>query len=149
MEDESAVWQKKPDAPITQISKARHKKAGAGSQLDALKKCASLAADEIIDMLSDKKQFCRHVYQEKSSGSVSEIMLETRNIRHLRDAIAAIRELADIIRGLNGLLPPEAENEIAIQLKKLQLEEKKLTRPEAQDTETGVVLLPAPEDGHA
>ena len=148
MQDETALRQK-PDAPITRINKARTKKNASGGPMEELKKCASLVSDEIMDMLSDKKQFTRHIYQEKSTGQITEAALETRNVKHMREVIAAIRELADVMRSLYGLLSPEAESELNVQIKKLSIEEKKLLPPEKESAETGVVLLPEPEDDHA
>lgn len=148
MEDESAVRQR-PDAPITKIGKVRSKKQPACGSVEALKKCTELISNAIIDMLSDEKQFSRHVYQEKTSGTVSEIELETRNVKHLRDVIQAVRELTDIARSLHGLLSPEAESELNVQIRKLAIEEKKLKPDEKTDSQTGVVILPEPENIHA
>ena len=125
------------------------KKLSPNAQMDALKKCADMAADEIMDMLKDKNQFTRHVFQEKSSGAVTEVELKTRNVRHLRDVIQAIKELADVVRGLYGQLSPEAEQELDVQRKKLEIEAKKIAPPDKAGTETGVVLLPAPEETNA
>jgi len=149
VEEEKKVWQDEMDAPITRIRPVKAKKLSSSIQMEALKKCADLAADEIMDMLKDKNQFMRHVFQEKSSGAVGEVELKTRNVKHLRDVILAIRELSDVVRGLYGLLPPEAESERSVQLKKLEIEEKKLSPPEKDNSETGVVILPAPDDANA
>ncbi|MBR3929269.1 MAG: hypothetical protein IKJ65_09735 [Clostridia bacterium] len=148
MEEEKTVWQD-ADAKITRIKSVKGKKLSPSTQMDALKKCADMAADEIMDMLKDENQFTRHVFQEKSSGTVTEIELKTRNIRHLRDVIQAIKELADVVRSLNGLLSPDAEREMSVQLKKLELEARKIAPPDKDGAETGVVLLPAPEEEHA
>ena len=148
MEEEKNVW-RDVDAKITRIKSVKGKKLSPNTQMDALKKCAGLAADEIMDMLKDKDQFARHVFQEKSSGTVNEVELKTRNVKHLRDVIQAIRELSDVIRALYGLLSPEAEREMSVQLKKLEIEEKKIAPPDKTGAETGVVLLPAPEENHA
>lgn len=149
MEEKKNGWQDGADAPITRIKPGKGKKPSSASQMEALKKCAEMAADEIIDMLKDKSQFMRHVFQEKSSGEIREAELKTRNVRHLRDVISAIRELTDVVRGLYGLLPPEAESERCMTLKKLEIEEKKIAPPDKPGQETGVVLLPQPEDGNA
>ena len=149
MEEEKKDWTDTCDAPITRIRPVKTKRLSSSAQMEALKKCADLAADEIMDMLKDKNQFMRHVFQEKSSGAVGEVELKTRNVKHLRDVILAIRELSDVIRGLYGILPPEAESERSMQLKKLEIEEKKLLPPEKDHQDTGVVILPAPEEIHA
>lgn len=149
MEEEKTVWQGGGDAPITRIRSAKGKKLSCGGQMEALKKCTDMAADEIMDMLKDKSQFSRHVFQEKSSGAVSEVELKTRNVKHLRDVILAIRELTDVIRGLYGLLPPETECEMNMQRKKLEIEERKIVSADRTGQETGVVILPAPEEGNA
>ena len=146
MEEEKKDWTDTCDTPITRIRPVKSKKLSASAQMEALKKCADLAADEIMDMLKDKNQFTRHVFLEKSSGVVSEVELNTKNVKHLRDVILAIRELSDVVRGLYGLLPPEAESERLVQLKKLEIEEKKLSPPDKEHQETGVVILPAPEE---
>lgn len=112
----------------------------ADDPLASLKQAARLAAEAICEMMADENQFCRHVYTDKSSGAVEEVLLQTRNIKHLRETIGAIRELTDAVRGLNGQLSPEAQRTLDIQLEKLRLDEKKLTQPE--QGETGVVLLP-------
>ncbi len=148
MEKEKDVWQD-VEAKITRIKSAKGKKLSPDVQMDALKKCADLAADEIMDMLKDKDQFTRHVFQEKSSGMIAEVELKTRNVRHLRDVIQAIRELSDVVRALYGILPPEAEREMEVQLKKLEIEAKKIAPPEKTGAETGVVYLPAPEETNA
>lgn len=148
MEKEKNVWQD-VETKITRIKSAKAKKLSPDTQMDALKKCADLAADEIMDMLKDKEQFTRHVFQEKSSGTISEVELKTRNIRHLRDVIQAIKELSDVVRALYGILPPEAEREMEVQLKKLEIEAKKIAPPDKTGAETGVVYLPAPEETNA
>ena len=148
MEEEKNIL-RDMDAKITRIKSVKGKKSSPGAQMDALKKCADMAADEIMDMLKDKNQFTRHVFQEKSSGVITEAELKTRNVRHLRDVIQAIKELADVIRGLYGFLSPEAEREIDVQLKKLEIEAKKIAPPDKSGLETGVVLLPAPEETNA
>lgn len=149
MEEEKKVWQDGADAPITRIRPVKAKKLSANTQMEALKKCAELAADEIMDMLGDKDQFTRHVFQDKTSGAACEAQLKTRNVKHLRDVISALRELSDVVRGLYGILPPEAESERGLQLKKLEIEEKKIAPSDQAKAETGVVLLPAPEAGDA
>lgn len=148
MEEEKNVWQDMEEK-ITRIKSVKGRKLSANMQMDALKKCADLVADEIMDMLKDKEQFMRHVFQEKSSGMVSEVELKTRNIRHLRDVILAIRELSDVVRSLYGILPPETEREMEMQLRKLEIEAKKMAPGEKAGAETGVVLLPQPEDTNA
>ena len=148
MEEEKNVWQD-AEAKITRIKSVKGRKLSGSTQMDALKKCVDLAADEIMDMLKDRDQFTRHVFQEKSSGMLSEVELKTRNIRHLRDVIQAIRELSDVVRSLYGILPPEAEKEMEVQLKKLEIEAKKIAPPERDAAETGVVLLPNPEETNA
>ena len=148
MDEEKNVWQE-TEAKITRIKSVKGRKLSGNTQMDALKKCVDLAADEIMDMLKDRDQFTRHVFQEKSSGMLSEVELKTRNIRHLRDVIQAIRELSDVVRSLYGILPPEAEKEMEVQLKKLEIEAKKIAPPERDTAETGVVLLPNPEETNA
>ena len=148
MEEENKAWQDM-EAKITRIKSAKGRKLSPNAQMDALKKCADLAADEIMDMLKDRDQFSRHVFQEKSSGAISEVELKTRNVRHLRDVIQAIRELSDVVRALYGILTPETEREMEVQLKKLEIEARKIAPPEKGAGETGVVLLPQPEETNA
>jgi len=148
VEEEKEVWQDM-EAKITRIKSVKGRKLSPNTQMDALKKCVDLAADEIMDMLKDKDQFARHVFQEKSSGIISEVELKTRNVRHLRDVIQAIRELSEVVRSLYGILPPEAEKEMEVQLRKLEIEAKKIAPPEKDGRETGVVLLPRPEGSDA
>lgn len=148
MEEEKNVW-RDVNANITRIKSVKGKKLTPGTQMDALKKCADMAADEIMDMLKDKDQFTRHVFQEKSSGAFSETALKTINVRHLRDVIQAIRELTNVVRDLYGLLPPEAESDREVQMKKLEIEEKKSAACDKPGAETGVVLLPAPDQSNA
>lgn len=148
MEKEKNVWQD-AEAKITRIKSVKGRKVSSGAQMDALRKCADLAICEIMDMLKDGDQFTRHVFQEKSSGMVSKVELKTRNVKHLRDVIQAIRELLDVVRALYGILPPEAEREMEVQLKKLEIEAKKIAPPEKTGAETGVVYLPAPEETNA
>ncbi len=148
MEEEKNVWQG-ADAKITRIRSVKGKKLSSNGQMEALKKCADMAADEIMNMLKDEAQFTRHIFQDKASGCVCEAELKTRNVRHLRDVISAIRELSDVIRSLYGLLPPEAASEKEMQMKKLEIELKKIVPPDKSGSETGVVLLPAPEETNA
>lgn len=99
-------------------------------------------------MLEDEYQFQRHVYAEKADGSLSEKVLDIRNVRQLRETIAAIRDLTDAVRALCGELAPEQRTAMEMQLRKLQLEEKKLESG-AERGETGVVLLPDTETNDA
>ena len=148
VEEEKSIWQDM-ETKITRIKSVKSRKLSPNTQMDALKKCADLVADEIMFMLKDKDQFMRHVFQEKSTGAISEVELKTRNIRHLRDVIQAIRELSDVVRSLYGILPPETEREMEMQLRKLEIEAKKVAPPEKTGAETGVVLLPQPEEANA
>lgn len=147
MEDEkgSGLGRAKPSLTAIRGAKSQKNRA-AESRLDILKSAAQLAAEEIVTMLSDDMQFRRHLYAEKGSGEIMETTLSTRNVKQLRETIAAIRDLADTMRSLYGLLSPEAQTGLDVQMKKLLLDEKKLTQAETPAAETGVVLLPVPED---
>lgn len=129
--------------------KKRARGKAADDSFAALKRAAGLAADVLCEMMTDENQFCRYTYADKSSGAMMEVLLNTRNIKHLRETIGAIRELTETMRGLNGMISPEAQKTLEVQLEKLRLEEKKLTAAE-NTGETGVVLLPeAEEEEHA
>lgn len=117
-----------------------------GDRLSALKRAAELAAEAIVDMMADESQFCRHTYADKSSGAIMETTLESRNVKQIRETIQAIRDLADTVRSLNGLLSPEQQSELDVQMAKIRMEERKLSSDGAQN-ETGVVLLPEPDGG--
>lgn len=147
MEDEKTGSVRAAKVPLTSIRGTKSAKGrAADSKLETLKNAAQLAAEEIVSMLSDDMQFRRHLYAEKGTGEIMETTLSTRNVKQLRETIAAIRDLADTVRSLYGLLPPEAQSGLDIQMKKLLLDEKKLVQAESSGGETGVVLLPAPED---
>ena len=96
-------------------------------------------------MLADERQLCVYTYTDKTSGATAEAMLEARNLARLRESIGAIRDLAAVIRSLNGQLSPEEQSAADVQMAKIRLEEKKLAG-EADRSETGVVLLPEAED---
>ena len=147
MEDEKTGSVRASKPSLTSIRGTKSAKGRtADSKLETLKNAAQLAAEEIVSMLSDDMQFRRHLYAEKGTGEIMETTLSTRNVKQLRETIAAIRDLADTVRSLYGLLPPEAQSGLDIQMKKLLLDEKKLVQAESSGGETGVVLLPAPED---
>lgn len=112
-----------------------------------LKQAAEMACEAMIELMADDKQFCRHAYQDKATGEIMEATLSLRNVKQMREAIQAIRDLTDAIRSLYGMLPPDAERELEVQLKKLEMEEKKLSQNvKGERNDTGVVILPAPED---
>lgn len=152
MEEEKSAWLTETNRPLTSISGARStrrtQKNTKDSHFEKLKRAAGMAADQLICMLSDDMQFRRHLFQEKSTGEISETVLESRNIKHLRETISAIRDLADTVRDLYGLLPPDAESSLKLQIKKLELDEKKLSGAQ-EASESGVVLLPLPDESKA
>ena len=125
--------------------RARTARARADDPFMPLRHAAQMAADVISDMMADEGQFCRHTYADKQSGAVTEVRLETRNVKHLRETIGAIRELTDVVRSLSGVLSPEAQSALNVQLEKLRLDEKKLMNAGESASETGVVLLPEGE----
>lgn len=122
----------------------RRRKRTCEESLQPLRRAAELTAEALLRMLEDECQFQRHVYAEKADGSLTEKVLEIRNIRQLRETIAAIRDLTDAVRALNGELAPEQRTAMEMQLRKLQLEERKL-ESDGEKGETGVVLLPGTE----
>ncbi len=126
----------------------RRRKKTCEENLQLLRQAAELASEALLRMLEDEKQFQRHVYTEKADGSLTETVLDIRNIRQLRETIAAIRDLTDAVRGLSGELAPEQRTAMEVQMRKLQLEEKKL-EGDADRGETGVVLLPDAETDDA
>ncbi len=126
----------------------RRRKRTCEENLQPLRQAADLAAEALLRMLEDEYQFQRHVYAEKADGSLSEKVLDIRNVRQLRETIAAIRDLTDAVRALCGELAPEQRTAMEMQLRKLQLEEKKLESG-AERGETGVVLLPDTETNDA
>lgn len=126
----------------------RRRKKTCEEKLRPLGQAADLAAEALVRMLEDEFQFQRHIYTEKADGSVSERVLDIRNVRQLRETIAAIRDLTDAVRALSGELTPEQQTAMEVQMRKLRLEEKKLEGGEER-CETGVVLLPDAETDDA
>lgn len=126
----------------------RRRKRTCEESLQPLRQATELASEALLRMLEDEYQFQRHVYTEKADGSLSEKVLDIRNIRQLRETIAAIRDLTDAVRALCGELAPEQRTAMEVQLRKLQIEEKKLKGAEERG-ETGVVLLPGAETDDA
>ncbi len=135
-----------PDAKPDYGKKSR--KAGE-DRLLLLKRACDMAAEAVCELLQDEKQFCRHAYQDKSSGAIMEATLNIRNVKQIRETIQVIRELTDAIRSLYGIMSPEAQREMNIQLKKLKMEKMKISQNAGNGggADTGVVILPMPEDG--
>ena len=103
MEDEKSGSIRAAKPSFTSIRGTKSAKGrAADAKLETLKNAAQLAAEEIVSMLSDDMQFRRHLYAEKGTGEIMETTLSTRNVKQLRETIAAIRDLADTVRSLYG-----------------------------------------------
>ncbi len=78
-------------------------------KLEGLCQAADLAARRIGDMLADEQQFHRHLVRYGRGGEygVEERILDKVDTRALKDAVAAIRGMAAVMRDLDALLEPE------------------------------------------
>lgn len=127
-------------ADVMPFTDAKQRKKIKREPLATLKEAVCMATDALYATLSDARQFNRHVYTEKGSGELVETTLETCNLKQLREAINAIRELGDATRSLYGILTPQEQ--LALDRENAKL------RAAAQDAEneTGVILLPMTEE---
>ena len=126
------------EAEIVPITRAR-KRGKKDDPLKALKSAAEMAGDAILSAFMDADQFTRHTYAEKTTGALTETVLETRNVKQLREMIGAIKDLTEITRSLHGILTHQEQCAMDAQLAKLR-------GAAGDEAETGVVLLPRAED---
>ncbi len=102
-----------------------------------------MIADRLTDVLNgaidDEKQFYRYIVKEKngSDSGEEERIFGKMDMQALNNAIKALDALAEIKRGMYGILSPLEERKLA---------ENKGANTEKEENETGVVILPEVED---
>ena len=109
------------------------------SLLDKEMKIADKLTAVLDEAVEDKKQFYRYIVKEKngSDSGEEERIFGKMDMQALNNAIKALDSLAEIKRGMYGILSP--------------LEERKLSAEKSgssggEENETGVVILPEVED---
>ncbi len=127
------------EADVMPFSKTKRQRKCKREPLATLKEAVDMATDALYATLADGRQFNRHLYTEKASGELVETTLETCNIKQLREAISAIRELGDATRSLYGILTPQEQMALDRENAKLRA-----LAPDGE-SETGVILLPMAE----
>ena len=109
------------------------------SPLDKEIKIADKLTAVLDEAVDDKKQFYRYIVKEKngSDSGEEERIFGKMDMQALNNAIKALDALAEIKRGMYGILSPLEERKLA---------ENKTAVSEKEENETGVVILPEVED---
>ena len=109
------------------------------SPLDKEIKIANKLTAVLGEAIDDEKQFYRYIVKEKngSDSGEEERIFEKMDMQAFNNAIKALDALAEIKRGMYGILSPLEERKLA---------DSKNAGNEKEENETGVVILPEVED---
>lgn len=109
------------------------------SPLDKEIKIADKLTAVLGEAIDDEKQFYRYIVKEKngSDSGEEEKIFEKMDMQAFNNAIKALDALAEIKRGMYGILSPLEERKLA---------DNKTAENEKEENETGVVVLPEVED---
>ena len=109
------------------------------SPLDKEIKIADKLTAVLGDAIDDEKQFYRYIVKEKngSDSGEEERIFEKMDMQAFNNAIKALDALAEIKRGMYGILSPLEERKLA---------DNKTAGNEKEENETGVVILPEVEE---
>ncbi len=109
------------------------------SPLDKEIKIADKLTAVLGEAIDDEKQFYRYIVKEKngSDSGEEEKIFEKMDMQAFNNAIKALDALAEIKRGMYGILSPLEERKLA---------DNKNAESEKEENETGVVILPEVED---
>ena len=109
------------------------------SPLDKEIKIADKLTAVLGEAIDDEKQFYRYIVKEKngSDSGEEERIFGKMDMQALNNAIKALDALAEIKRGMYGILSPLEERKLA---------DSKTAGNEKEENETGIVILPEVED---
>ena len=118
------------------------------SEIDPALEATSLIEKLALQALQDEKQFNRHLVQKKvKEGKSEECWVEEQEFdvvdtKRLRDLAQALKISKDLQRLLQGIVSTETEQKLAIERERLEVEKKRAGVGDAEDDDTGIVILP-------
>lgn len=103
--------------------------------------------EEIERALADPLQLYRHIlYTER--GIQGEVELGKLDTKSARDIMSILADMKASLEGMGGILDKRTAEEIRLKKQRLKLDQRKAgLEGKADDDHTGVVILPAIEDG--
>jgi hypothetical protein len=155
--DKWADARKKFENTVTKntIQRLASKKANSCvKQLSSVGNAAVMLTATIERITNDADQFRRHLVTERvgegtgpgeytETQEVKERIYDKYDTKSLKDLTGALKDLAGVIRNVYGIPTIVEEAAIGIAAKRLQLEEIKAGVNDTDDSDTGVIILPA------
>lgn len=119
------------------------------NKLVRLQRSADAMTAQIEAVLGDEQQFYRHLVTE-GSGPGEFVTLERQfdkvDTKALRDMVGAIKDMTAVMRNLYGLLTVPEQTAMDVAVARLKLDERKVSMGEVDESETGVVVIPAADE---
>ena len=117
-------------------------------KLQRVQQTADIVASRLLEIAHDEKQFYRHVVQVglgDGKYETQDVILKAANTKALRDVVAALKDMSQVIRNLYGILTVQELETLEIARARLELDKQK-AGTSTEGEAPGVIVLASPEE---
>lgn len=117
-------------------------------KLQRVQQAADIVASRLLEIVQDEEQFHRHLVQVglgDGKYETQDVIFKAANTKALRDVVAALKDMSQVIRNLYGILTVQELETLEIARARLELDKQKAGTP-TEGEAPGVIVLASPDE---